>query len=217
MKCFALLLSVSVLFVGCVNQYRDTTLYQRSGRAKPIVAVMPVLDSSSSPSYGWDIAHELTEEIRQRVHDSSRLYLLREGGDMAVAAKLNEPNPVELDASVTSDLGAAEFVVVTELLDQTEVRYGLHPDKPALKETSGQLTMALRVRVLDVRDGHPTVILQEVISQEFPIACPYLQTDYSRDHWGTSAYSRTPLGMAHSRVVREVVSRVEGYVAAKKG
>ena len=211
------LIAATLLCVGCANSYRDTTLYQKSGRTKPIVAVMPVIDTTASNSYSWDISHELTEEVRRRVFDSSRMYLLREGGSLQTATALNIPDVSALPKDAKQSLGAAEFVVVTELLDQHETSYGLASDRPFLDEIGSILSLTMRVRVLDVREDIPKVILQEIVSQDHTIARPYLRTDYSKTPWGTEAFDRTPLGLAHSKLVREVVGRVEGYVGARKG
>lgn len=214
---FIYFIAVALMCVGCAKNCKDTTLYQKSGRAKPIVAVMPVINTSNANSYSWDISHELTEEIRSRIFDSSRLYLLKEGGSMQTATALNIPDPSALSMEAKESLGAAEFVVVTELLDQHETPYGLNSDRPFLGEIGSVLALSMRVRVLDVRGETPKVILQEIVNQEHTISRPYLKTDYNKTPWGTEAFDRTPLGLAHGKLVREVVGRVEGYVGARKG
>ncbi len=212
-----LLAAAAILCSGCANNYRDTTLYQRSGRTKPIVAVMPVINSSDADTPTWDVALELTEEIRKRIFDSPKLYLLRDGGSVTTAQELNTPDPSGLPKNARENLGAAEFVVVAELIDQHETSYGLDSNRPFLEEVGSVLSVAMRIRVIDVRKGEPQVILQEIINQDHMVSRPYLKTDYTKAHWGTEAFDRTPLGLAHSKVVREIVSRVEGYVVARKG
>lgn len=56
---------VALLCGGCARNYRDTTLYQLSGRQKPIVAVLPVIDNTSANNLRWDLSRELTDEIRK--------------------------------------------------------------------------------------------------------------------------------------------------------
>jgi hypothetical protein len=75
----------------------------------------------------------------------------------------------------------------------------------------------MRLRVLDIRNEQPKIILQEVLNHEHVVTRAYLNCDYEKSRWGTEAYERTPMGIAHSRIVRELVSRVEGYVGASKG
>jgi len=212
------IITIVSLCVGCSQGYRDTTLYQRSGCAKPIIAVMPTIDNTEKEySVNWNVAHELTEEIRRRIFDSPKLYLLREGGNLEVAKQLNVPSPAALTKKSTDHLGAAEFVVVTELIDQHETPYGLTNKRPRLEEVGSVLTLAMRVRVIDLRGAEPKVILQEVVNYDHTIARAYLNTDYVKAYWGTEAFDRTPMGMAHSKLIREVVARVEGYIGASKG
>ena len=211
-------IALIALCTSCTHTYRDTSLYQRSGRAKPIVAVLPTIDSSTREhNLCWDLAFEMTEEVRHRVFDSPKLYLLREAGGVEIAHQLNAPNLKTLPKSATEHLGAAEFVIVTELLDQMESPYGLPSGRARLDEVGSLLSLAMRVRVVDIRGPQPKVILQEVISHDHPISRAYLNADYVRAHWGTEAFERTPMGMAHSKLIREVVARVEGYVGACKG
>ncbi len=209
----------SAFFVSCMGNNRDTTLYHRSGRAKPIVAVLPVINSAAESFVGWDESREMTEEIRKRVFTSPKLYLLREGGSLALAKQLNVPNPTVLSKEPLDSLGAAEFVVVAELVDEKETRYGQGPgaEKPYLEEVGGMISLAMRVRVLDVRQDKPKVILQEMLNHEQVVGRPYLKCDYEKASWGTEAYLRTPLGIAHNKMVRELVARIEGYVGASKG
>lgn len=217
---FIFLAACAALCVGCVGQNRDTTLYHRSGRAKPIVAVLPVIDNTAEKLVSWDVSNEITEEIRKRIFTSPKLYLLREGGSLDLAEQLNMANPAELAKQTEQKLGAAEFIVVAELIDQNEKPFGVpgaSSEKPHLEEVGSVISMAMRVRVLDVRGEHPRIILQEVLSHEQIVSRAYLNCDYGKSCWGTEAYERTPLGIVHNKMVRELVARVEGYVGASKG
>jgi hypothetical protein len=211
---------IAASFASCARVCRDTTLYQRSGRAKPIVAVLPVINNSSKNNLPWDLSREMTEEIRRRVFDSSRLYLLRESCNPELTRALCAAHPSTLPKNVREQLGAAEFVVVAELLDQEETPYGISKvgsDKSHLEEVGSVLSVAMRLRVLDIREEQPKIILQEILNQEHVISRAYLNCDYERACWGTEAFERTTMGIAHSRIIRELVSRVEGYVGASKG
>lgn len=216
-RIFLFLGAAALLCGGCARQYRDTTLYQYSGRQKPIVAVLPVINYIDDTDLKWDLSKELTDEIRKRVYDSKRIYLLRDGGTMEIAQALSTPNPLAIPDSVLANLGAAEFAVVAEIIEQEEKPYGLSrasADDPVRSEVGAVLTLALRVRVVDVRHEKPKIILQEVLDHDFVIARAYLKCDYEKMPWGTEAYSRTPMGMAHARLVRDMVARVEAYIDA---
>ncbi len=214
---FFVVLGVALTSTSCVRSYRDTSLYQSTGQIKPIVSVMPVINTTGQQGPDWDYAREFTDEIRKRVFDSSRLYLLREGGSMALAREFSTPNPMEIPSDIKSRLGAAsaaEYVVVTEFLDQKEIPYETASSRATQEEAGAVLSVALRVRVIDLRGDTPKVVLQEIIDQEHMVAKPYLKTDYTKASWGTDAYASTPLGMAHSKVVRELVAHVESYIIA---
>ncbi len=202
---------------GCAPDNRDTTLYQRSGRQKAIVAVLPCINKVTDYELTWDLSREFTDEIRKRVYDSSRIYLLRDHGSLEIAEKLNTPNPSMISREEINKLGAAEFVIVAELIDQTEVPYNpkKHVDDSFIRsDVASVLNVSMRVRVIDIRNEEPKVILQEILNNEHVIAGAYKACDYSRTPWGTEAFQRTPLGMAHGKIVRELVTRVENYVEA---
>ena len=218
MRGLFLFLGVAALICGgCARQYRDTTLYQLSGRQKPIVAVLPVINYVADDELKWDLSRELTDEIRKRVYDSKRIYLLRENGSMEIAKALSTPNPNAIPYSALSGLGAAGFAVVAELIEQEEQSYGVAKasmDDSVRSEIGAVLSLALRVRVIDVRHETPKIILQEVLDQDFVIARAYMRADYEKNPWGTEAYNRTPMGLAHGRLVRELVARIEAYIEA---
>lgn len=214
MKYWIPLLGIAALCGSCVQNCRDTTLYQRTGRQKAIVAVMPIIDHTSEHHFPWDLSREFTDEVRKRVYDSSKVYLLRDGGSLEIAEQLNTPDPKMIPESAIKALGAAEFVVVGELIDQKQIPYGLPrcKDNPSLEEVGAVLSLALRVRVIDIRHEKPKIVLQEVLNHEHVVARAYINTDYSKSAWGTESFERTPMGMAHNRLVRELLARVETYV-----
>src|ERR1700733_894647 len=101
MRGLILFLGVAALFCGgCAKQYRDTTLYQLSGRQKPIVAVLPVINHIADTNLTWDLSRELTDEIRKKVYDSKRIYLLRDGSSLEIAKVLSTPHPQAIPLSV---------------------------------------------------------------------------------------------------------------------
>ena len=193
---------------GCVRPYGDTSLYQTSGRHKAVVAVLPVINQTSMTNIPWDLSQELTEEIRKKVYESKRIYLHREPTSLEVAQLLSVPNPQSISSRAAESLGDAEYAIVTEVIEQKEKAF------KARSELGAILTFALRVRVLDLRQSTPKVILQEVLDKDYVVAKPYMHCDYEKMGWGTEAFNYTPMGMAHSRLVRELVSRAEAYIEA---
>lgn len=220
MKYYLLVISVvAAMCTSCNFSTRDTTLYQQSGRQKAIVAVLPVINQLQSDDLSWDLSQEFTDEIRQHVYVSPTLYLLRNQGSLEVAQALSAPLLSDIPRATVRSLGAAEFVVVAELIEQNESKYGLDSvsERRVLKNDAGAvLDLAMRLRVLDMRGDTPKIILQEILNNKHVVARAYMNNDYSKTPWGTEAFQCTPLGLAHSRMVREIVARVESYIEASR-
>lgn len=214
------LLAVAALTVcGCARNYHDVTQYSHTGKLKPIVAVLPVIDSSNQKCVSWDLSNEFSDELRNRLAESSRVYLLRdEKGSLASSKTLNEALPTAIGQNMVTGFSPAEFLIVTELLEQNITPYGIASnckDKPFIAESGAMLTLSMRVRVIDIRKDNPEVILQEVVDTDYNITRPYLFTDYSRFGWGTDAFAHTPIGIAHAKLVKDVLAHIEGYIAAR--
>jgi hypothetical protein len=217
MRALILTLGFALLLCeGCARTCHDTTLYDRSGRQKHIVAVLPVIDNTGEKNLTWDLSRELTDEIRKRVYESKKIYLLREGGNLEIAKMLSTPNSHAIPNSATSSLGETEFAVVAEIIDQEEEPYRVIANRSEAKvaDVGSILSLALRVRVIDVRGEKPKVILQEVLDNDFVVSRAYMNCDYSKTPWGSEAFTCTPMGMAHNRLIRTLVSRIEAYIEA---
>lgn len=209
-----LLLVVSGFF-GCAKHYRDTALYHVTGKAKPVVAVLPIVNTSvEKTSAKWDVADELTQEIRNRCANSSRVFLLQQDNSVNVAQALITPEMKSIPRSAFESLAPAEFVVIAELINDEErlTTKNTKNKKPQPDETQMTICLAMRVRVVDLRGQEPKIVLQEVVSQDHEVARSYMFVDYKKTAYGTPGYDNTPLGMAHNKLVKEVVSHIEGYI-----
>lgn len=210
-----LFLGCMVVLGGCASHYRDTALFYRDGRAKPLVAVLPVINSAGAQKVAWDVCEELTEGLRHQITDSSKIYLVDTAASVRCAETLNAPRLEQFPAGIKEGLSPAEFVIVAELLNQQQMPYGLQkaPSKKAhLKQVGADLALSMRIRVIDLRGDAPTVVLQEVVTENYDVAKAYLHTDYKRMAWGTPAYKCTPMGMAHAKLISEVIAHAEGYI-----
>lgn len=207
--------TIATLFSGCANHYRDTALYSSSGRAKPLIAVLPVIDSTDKKPYNWDLSQEFTTEIRKHVADSSRLYLLNVGGATSISAALNTPHVDEIPDTLLDALAPAEFVLVSEVIDERITPVGLknaNASRPHLADTGTKISLAIRLRVIDLRGKEPKIALQEVIYEDHDVSKAYSTGDHNKCPWGDVKYGLTPIGMAHSKAIRKLVAHVEGYV-----
>lgn len=214
---FFLVLSLtSFVFGGCKRPCHEAALYHISGRQKPIICVLPVVDhTKENNQLTWDLSREFTDEIRKRVYNSKKVYLLKEGSSIDIAHELINPNPRAITGEMLDTFAEAQFIVVTEILEQKESPFNFSKNEKTQNSESGvALSVGLRVRVLDIRNSTPRVILQEVLKEEFIVAKDFMHKDYAKTPWGSEAFMSTPMGMAHHRLVKELVSRTEAYIEA---
>jgi hypothetical protein len=99
-----------------------------------------------------------------------------------------------------------EFVAFLELVE--------HEFVPV--KTSNNLNMAVRLRVVDLRPAQPKIVLQETIRDSYFVPNTLIPNDYSVEVWGTDAYKKSPMGIAHSMLVQEIASRISDYVLLAK-
>jgi len=174
--------------------------------------VLPVVDHSRDVGIPWSISHELTEEVCARIDGVKQIYLLRDVGTRQIAERLTAPNPSLIDQDAVAGLANTEFVVSTEVIEQTKKQRGATvQDREAT-----QVSLTLRVRILDIRGEHPRLLLQEVLEQEHMASHMDLEKEYALASWGTEAFSKTSMGQAHSRLVRKLCSRVQSYIEAAR-
>lgn len=212
---------------SCAPRCNDTTLYQSNGRQKPIVAVLPVIDSrvdqyknQEARGITWNISQELTDQIRNKIADSSQIYLLKYQGNEEIAKQLNTLDNRQLANTFSKGINGAEFVVVTELVNEEERKYTVDrfdPRHTSKGEIAEILCSDFRLRVYDMRGAKPKVVLQEMFHGSHFIPRPEAGFDYSKSKYGSSSFLRTPMGQAHNKLTREVVTRVEAYIQAYKG
>ena len=64
-----------LLLVSCFqNDHNSCIKFHDDGRAKAVVAFMPVLDKSSS-DVGWSLADEFTDSIRQCLYKKNNFFI----------------------------------------------------------------------------------------------------------------------------------------------
>ncbi len=167
---------------------------------RPIVALVPVVDNTHS-NLPWSLSEELTSAIHYRLMQKDTFYLI----DQEKIRKCKTiDNPFGSDLTwIKKAFFQNEFVVFLELISHEET---------AAKDSPTELSMKMRIRVIDVRQEEPVVILQEIIHDSH-----YLPKQFTGDHfhqieWGKENYNISPLGIAHTQLSREVASRIEDYV-----
>ncbi len=208
------------LLAGCstTSSGSDTiTRFYDDGRAKPIVAILPVIDNSGQ-DFPWNLSEELSYSIYNRVAKRGNFWIDSFVQNAKVAKNL--PRHIDLfgkDISwVKTRFPNHEFVTVLELIEH-DIHEKTSKNSFLDKVTpSCELDMAIRVRVFDVRSEKPEIVLQEVISQSNLIPRQTGLTDKGSDRWRQKTYTVSPLGFSHLQLSKEVVRRIEEYVHLAK-
>ncbi len=216
MRCTTLsTLCVSLLLAGCHdNKGEDSkTAYGEQQKQKPLVAVAPVIDNSKH-NLTWNISDELTNTICYRLEQKDRVYLVDGQKIRNITRKFQSiQNPFGDDlAWIKKSFPDQEFVVFMELLEHTEEPTKAQKDSVP-RETSANLNMSVRLRVVDVRDNAPAIVLQEIIHDTHFIPRQFTQYNFHQVSWGSEDFSISPVGMAHAQLTKEIASRIEEYIA----
>ena len=200
----------ALAFTACKsNSPEEFTRYYEDGRAKPVIAIAPMIDTTSN-EFSWSLADEMQSLIMNRIAQKGTLFVNRDENAFIPSSE----NPFGTDVSwVKREFAPNEFVVFLELVEHESV-----PTSKTISATdsSSNLNMQIRVRIIDIRSNSPKIVLQEVIRDSYYITKNTLPTDYNMVTWGTDEYMITPMSQAHSKITKEVVERLNDYVLLAK-
>ena len=186
-----------------------TTRYHEDGRAKPIAAIPPMIDTTSFDA-PWSIAEELTASIARSITSEGKIYIKKQD-EFAVAE-----NPFTNDLSwMPGEFQNQEFAVFLELVEH-ELAPASKSKHLSAQETSNNLNMGIRVRVIDLRGNEPKIVLQEMVRSSYYIPKSLFPADYNATPWGSEEYSKTPMGIAHAQITQEMASRISDYILLAK-
>lgn len=203
-------LLVSLILGGCYYSGNlPSILSEARASNRPIVSFVPVIDHSKS-DLNWNVSHELSKAIRDRLAQKKRVYMVDEDHVAALSQKaLSSHTPFEGDTSwVRRSFPENEFVVFTELMRHSET-----PTMPKdLQNSPAELTMAVRVVIVDVREKTPKVVLQEIVEQSHHVPRQFNKVNLNQVCWGDEAFDVSPLGIAHDQLCKELATRIEDYI-----
>jgi len=202
---------VSLILGGCYYSGNlPSILSEARASNRPIVSFVPVIDHSKS-DLNWNVSQELTKAIRDRLAQKKRVYMVGEDHVAALSQKaLSSHTPFEGDTSwVRRSFPESEFVVFTELMEHSET-----PAMPKnLQDSPAELTMAVRVVVVDVREKTPKGVLQETVEHSHHVPRQFNKANQaSQVPWGDEAFDISPLGIAHDQLCKELAARIEDYI-----
>ena len=197
-----LLLSLS--FFSCNNNTNEVSRFYDDGRAKPIIAISSVVDSTSY-ELPWSLSEELTHLIKSDLSKHKNIFLA--SSDDVDASITNTDNPFSTDIGWMKDkFDNNEFVVFLELIKHNE----------EARPNATNLDMSMRLRIVDVKSKKPKIILQECINDKYYISIGSIKTDYQSTHWGSSEYIDSRMALAHTQLANEISKRIYDYIELSK-
>lgn len=204
------MLLLSCLTIGCTRTGDFMTRYHEDGRAKPIAAIASMIDTSSFEA-PWSISEELTSMIVSQIGQNGKIYVLTKEDESFAE------NPFGQDLSwIKREFPNQEFAVFLELVEHNIIPSSKAKKDLPSQEVSSNLNMAIRLRVIDVRGQNPKIVLQEIVRDTYFIPKTLIPDDYNTVTWGTSEFPKTPMGIAHAQIVREISTRVSDYILLAK-
>jgi hypothetical protein len=195
----------ALLLGGCKGDNSTALLVEKPVTSRPIVAVVPVMDRSRH-ELSWNVAHELTAALRHRLGQDGNLYLLSEDQVYAMTRKSTQGrDPFGSETAwIKKGFPQNEFVAFFELVEHRELPLG--------DESPAELSVAMRVRVFDLRGEAPKVVLEEIAEQSHHIPKQFTRNQFNQVPWGDEMFEISPLGIAHGKLCQELASRVEDYI-----
>jgi hypothetical protein len=200
----------ALLATSCGTNYEIATRYHEDGRAKPVIAVAPLLDTSSF-DVPWSLSEEFTSLLTKQLAQGNQIFVSSQD-EFAVAE-----NPFTSDLSwMKQEFQPNEFVVFLELVEHQMVSLSKDKSIAFPQEVAKNLEMGIRVRVIDLRDASPKIVLQEMIRDSYYIPKTLIPTDYNTVVWGSEDYQKSSMGIAHAHVSQEIAGRVAEYILLAK-
>ncbi|HUD02005.1 MAG TPA: CT253 family lipoprotein [Rhabdochlamydiaceae bacterium] len=202
--------AISLILGGCYqNNDSATALLEAKVSNRPIVGMVPIIDRSER-DLNWNVSHELSQAIRKRFVETNQLYMVSAEPIATMAEKaFSAHDPFDTDTTwIRKSFPQNEFVVFMELLEHDEIPLvSKNPQDPP-----AELALSVRVRVVDLREKNPKVILQETIEQSYHIPRQFTKANFNQVPWGDEAFDVSPLGLAHDQLCKEIAGRIEDYI-----
>jgi hypothetical protein len=198
-----------LLCASCTNQNQNQDpLYTLSGKPKPHIAVVPLIDHSEN-DLSWNVSEEITTCLEGRVSEKGNLLLDDSRKVLQITGRMSpEQNPFGENIQWMKSMFDTQYVSFMELLEHEEV-----PIYTAnLDESPANLKIAVRLRVVDLRGDAPQVILQEILHSNHYVPKQFTKSMFGHVYWGHEVYSISPTGLAHGQLIKEIASRIEDYV-----
>ncbi len=209
------LVTLALIAAGCDDHSsnQNMALSQTSAQNKPIVSVVPIIDNTRG-NYDWNISDELSSCLYERLKQLNHIAIVDPHQVIAKIKRLNEKNnPFASDISwVKNAFQGEEFVAFLELVEHEERILQDRKKTSNPSECNAHLNMSMRVRIFDLRDKEPKVILQELVHDSHFIPRQFTQENFYQVPWGNASFSISPTGLAHAKFIKEIGNRIDDYI-----
>jgi hypothetical protein len=201
------LLFILLLTTSC-GQSRSSyqTGFHDNGRKKPKIAICPIFDTSES-EIGWSLGEEFSRQIKKQITDKGHLFLVEDKD--VVIPPVSAPHLFFEQNWASKTKYPYEFVCIIEVVEhEFTSRDTTKPGKIA----SQDLDITLRIKVLQLTQSTPVVVLQEFIHQRNYIPWGLTFINYQKIDWQNIGFGLTPVGAAHKKIIKSVAQRIEDYI-----
>jgi hypothetical protein len=202
-----------IILAGCHSkQNQDTSVFYEDGRKKPVAIVAPIIDSTSF-DYSWSLSDEFFTYISQNLTQKGICITSENVQDLSY-----QQNPFENDLSwIKNTFQNSDFVIFIEFVEHKQNPVYKRFDNPLeFKDRSQTLDSIVRIKVVDIRQEQPKIILQESLKDSYFISKNLLQPDYDVYTWGTKEFNTSPVGIAHNQLAKIISERISDYLIIAK-
>ncbi len=191
-------------------------LMHDDGRAKPKVAILNIVDHSNS-SLPWDLSQELTDEITDKLKNQGSMFIV--GQDELTWVKepdFEKVNPFKDADFIKTCKPNAEFVVCIEMINHLLLPSKGRQNMSHPNAQTHDLNIKARVKVFDIRKEVPKLILSEIVEESQTVPWQLSTIDYRKNHFKTTQYKITPIGLCHKRLINAIANHLQDYVLLAK-
>ena len=200
----ALLLCLS----SCSSKKSDdlTALQSETKIQKPQVALVPLLDTSCH-RLNWSVSKEITQGLFETLKEQDHCKI-------TLASKIKHHDPFGADVSwIKKEFSNHEFVIFVLLSEHSE-KPSYPTQEVAISDSPTDLKIAFQLRVFDVREEEPKIILQETIEKTQHIPRPFSCFNFRQVAWGDPLYTFSPMGIVHRELIDEISFHIQDYILA---
>lgn len=212
-----LLTILALVFLGSCSApyYCDFFPYDDDGVRKPHVALLPI-QNGTSQFLPWNLPLVLNQCALYETMNHGVLYVYPLDKVEAILDTYRDVNFFTPDLAFSRLFPGSDFIVVAEMIEHTVKPYPI--GYPILlgyppQHVHALLAMKLRVRILDVREEEPRIVLQEVISESYAVP---ESPDAVRDQTsGECGFVACCYKLAYQKLMRKFVCRVEQVILSE--